>query len=225
MIRVFSSYACDFLTYENNREIPGWPALWIEQTLDSLDASYVLQSGESAWKVRIDRIDGRDRGTILATYPIPFCDGGSDDIMLISTLANEFSLSSLTHTDRRVCIDVQWYLRGEAGKKYFDCSDIPCVWSVFLKATQEEFSYLRNTQYPNHTFLITNGGSDVEVRQEWCILFSVPVRSGEFSDTIGAGDTFFSSFVYFYENTGDIYEAIQKANEYTYNFLSTKNSF
>jgi hypothetical protein len=46
MIRIFSSFATDIITYANNQKMRGGPAFWIEKAFQDLKVEYSLVTGE-----------------------------------------------------------------------------------------------------------------------------------------------------------------------------------
>ena len=225
MIQVFSSFADDIIVYRDNQLIPWWPALWIKKTLENLEADYILHTWTRSGVVRIDKDgNGEDRWYILSTSEIIFSDVEFCDIILISTLKREFDVKNLETISNIICIDLQGFLRGEDWKKQrFDCRNINSKWKIFIKVTRDEFSYLEHHENLNHTFIITNGGSEIEILWPG-INFLIPTIVGKFPDTIGAGDTFFASFAFFYSQNEDIRDSVHQASYYTYKFLSEKNT-
>lgn len=224
MIQVFSNFANDEIVYENSRIIPGWPALWISNTFDNLNTWYHLQTGNEPAIVKIDKDShGEDKGSIVFTPSIPYRLDTKSELILISTLKNEFDLSLLSNNQLPVCIDIQGFLRGENGeKKQFDCNTIQTKWSVYIKATREEFSYINNDAETGFTFIITDGGGDIEVLQ-WNNHYFVPIQRKKFQDTIGAGDTFFAAFCSYLLESDSTKTAIQRASLFVHWFLVQKN--
>ena len=225
MIQVFSSFADDIIVYKDNQLISWWPALWIKKTLENLEADYILHTWTKSGVVRIDKDgNGEDRWYILSTCEIIFSDVALSDIILISTLKKEFDVKNLETISNIICIDLQGFLRGEDWKKQrFDCRNINSKWKIFIKVTRDEFSYIEHYENLDHIFIITNGGSEIEIL--WPdINFLIPTIVGKFLDTIGAGDTFFASFVFFYSQNKNIRDSVHQASYYTYKFLSEKNT-
>lgn len=225
MIQVFSNFANDVLVYENNRIIPWWPALWISKALDKFNTRYRLIIGNEPAIVKIDRdANNEDRGIIISTPVIPYEVQKESQLLLVSTLKDEFDLKLLSNVSLPVCIDIQGFLRGDNGeKKRFDCGIIQTKWNVYIKATQEEFSYIDNHTDSWFIFIITDGWKDIEVLQ-WDNRYYIPIQSWKFKDTIGAGDTFFAIFCSSFLETGDMKQAIQLSSIFTYWFLKDKNT-
>lgn len=76
--------------------------------------------------VKIDRdSDGNDRGIIVSAPTIHYVVEKESQLLLISTLKDEFDLKLLSDVFLPVCIDIQGFLRGDGGKKKrFDCGTI-----------------------------------------------------------------------------------------------------
>lgn len=223
MIQVFSSFAHDTIVYQDNLVISWWPAFWIEQALSEKNATYTLHMGVVPWKVYITQDEnGEDRGTIVSVSEIPFSPISWADIVLISTLRQEFSLMYLCELPNTVFLDIQWYLRWEDTKKHIDARKIISRWVLFIKATREEFGYIDFWEDSPAYYIVTDGGKNIElihgVQRE-----SISIQSAKFKDTIGAGDTFLANIAYYFEQTGDIYGSIQDASDATFQFLVRKN--
>ncbi len=225
MIQVFSSYANDIITYQDNAIISGGPALWIEQTFNDLAIDYALHTGSASGIVRIEK-DGNneDRWFIVSTSGIPFSRVGTWDVILVSTLKQEFDLMNLWNCENDIFIDIQWFLRGDTGKKnIFDCETLQSEGHVYIKATREEYGYLINTSQPHLTFVITNWANPIEIITKGKLEL-VPVSPGEFADTIGAWDTFLAGLVYFFTQMRDLEKAVLSASDYVFSFLRKKNN-
>lgn len=225
MIHIFSSFANDIITYEHNRVIPGWPALWISKVMEDLKIKHKFYTGTTGEVIIAKDGNGEDKGIITKVYPIPHLSHIDEkDIIIISTLQQEFSLSEIIRTTNDIFIDIQGFLRWDFWrKKRFDCRAIQTRGDIFIKATREEFSYLDDHEDVRHTFIVTNGWDDIELISSE-LNKKISIRSEQFRDTIGAGDTFFSSLCVFYEKNKDIENAVRLASEYTYVFLSKKNN-
>lgn len=225
MIQVFSSYANDIITYQDNAIISGGPALWIEQAFKDLNVDYILHTGNVPGIVRIEKdINNEDRWCIVSTSGILFSCLDTWDVILVSTLKQEFDLMNLSDCENDIFIDIQWFLRGDNGKKnIFDCETLQSEGHVYIKATQEEYGYLINTSQPYLTFIITNWANPIEIITKGKLEL-VPVVPGEFADTIGAWDTFLAGFVYFFTQMHDLEKAVSHASDYVFSFLKKKNN-
>ncbi|MDD2917127.1 MAG: PfkB family carbohydrate kinase [Candidatus Gracilibacteria bacterium] len=224
MIQIFSNFANDIIVYENNRIISGGPALWISQALNDANVPYRLTLGDTPAIVQIDKdINGDDIGTIISAPIIRSSIAEKSSLLLISTLKDEFDLKVLLDISLPICIDIQGFLRGDNGKKKrFDCEIIRTKGEVYIKATREEFSYIDNCTNSGFTFIITDEGRDIEVLQGNNVYY-IPIQSGKFKDTIGAGDIFFAIFCSNILEENTIKQSIQQASIYTYGFLKDKN--
>lgn len=224
MISVFSSFATDIITYENNRKIPGGPALWIENALRDLWAEYEMKTGKSGDVIIEKDENNQDRWTIRSVHEIPFEEPSKDGIVCVSTLKDEFPLHVIEKLENTLFLDIQWFLRQDSGwKKRFDCRKLVSRGPIFVKATQEEFLYLDHYADVACTFIITNGGDPIKIldrhREE-----SIHVESWIFEDTIGAGDTFLSGLCYYFSQEYSLRDAVIEAGKYTYTFLEKKNT-
>lgn len=225
MIQIFSSYANDIITYQDNKVILGGPALWIEQAFNDLVIDHTLHTGSASGIVRIEK-DGNneDRWFIVSTSGIPFSRVGTWDVILVFTLKQEFDLMNLWNCENDIFIDIQWFLRGDTGKKnMFDCRILRSKGHIYIKATREEYSYLLNTPQSHLTFIVTDGGNSIEIITKDGSEM-IPIMSGNFTDTIGAGDIFLASFVYYFSQIHNLKKSVFNASDYVFSFLKKKNT-
>jgi len=223
MISIFSSFATDIITYENNRRVEGWPAFWIRNTLNDLGVEYLLHTGEIGEVIIEKDGNNQDRWIITKICPIPIYESLPTDTILISTLKDELNLWYLENMSNTIFLDIQWFLRKDFwGKKRFDCRSLKTKWKILIKATREEFSYLDYHEDTTHKFIITNWGDSIEILSKECKK-SMEIKSWKFSDTIWAGDTFLASLCFYYKSGNTIEDAVSEAGKYTYTFLSRKN--
>ena len=226
MIQVFSSFANDIITYDNNRTVPGWPALWVKDALLSRKTSFVLHTWSTPGITEIKKnTRNEDTGIILSVSEIDWTPPENEtDLIMISTLKQEFNLSVLSDLRNTVCIDIQGFLRWDHGeKKRFDCDTIKTNGTIYIKATREEFSYINNHTNSRFIWIITNGWEDIEVLL-WADSYHLPIQSWKFIDTIGAWDTFFSIFCACILDKIHLKESVQYAAAFTYKFLEAKNT-
>ena len=225
MIQIFSSYANDIITYQDNVVIAGGPAFWIQKTFADLGAEYRLHAWDNPGVVRISKDEqGEDRGYIVSVSDIPFLEFDALDPIIISTLKQEFNLLNLWNCENDIFIDIQWFLRSDNGKKnIFDCQQLQSRGHIYIKATREEYGYLTNTLQSHCTFIVTNGGNSVEIITKDSSSI-VPIMSVDFTDTIGAWDTFLASLVYYFMRIHNLEKAASSASGYVFSFLKMKNN-
>lgn len=226
MIQLFSSYAHDLIAYQNNCLVSGGPAFWIEKVFSVLPVQYALHTGGTPGLVRIEKdASGEDRWTILSTSEIPFSHVNMGDIVLISTLQQEFDLTNIKDCTNHIFIDIQWFLRGDNGtKNIFDCQRLRSRGHVYVKATREEYGYLINTLQPRCSFVLTDGGGPIEIiTGEYSAM--IEVTSYDFIDTIGAWDTFLANLAYHFMQVQNLEIAVSMASHYVFSFLQAKNNF
>lgn len=161
-------------------------------------------------KIRIDRIE-----KILLRRQPPVRN------VLLSPILGEFELKRLAQENCRVFLDAQGYIRakGEHLVQRWICTPNIVKNVVVLKVNQRESRYVPKKilkLFRSRILLITHGQAGVEVWERGkrhCI----PGHYVETKDTLGAGDTFFGSFVATYLQSGDTLLAarlaVQKAEQ------------
>lgn len=151
-------------------------------------------------------------------------------LLLISTILDEFNLSGINSFKGKVFLDIQGYVRdGEefGRKKYWKMSQ-EITSSIFcLKGTEEEITCLPSSfveVQKQKILLVTKGRLGCKIYafgKETVIKPNVVVKTTE---TIGAGDYFFSSFLIQFMKTKNPLISAKYAIENTSQFLLSKNN-
>lgn len=225
MIDVISTFAEDEIVRvdrDTTTELAG-PAFWIQKTLSSLEAKFQLHTPPRPARVRIVVSKNGENGSIISQPKIEVAKiPKTSNIFLISTVGNQFDLENIIEFNGVIAIDLQGYLRQK-------------VAIVFSKAVQKKVSILKVNEFeakkmPNDFFenqkqrvlIVTKGrgGCDLYDRGNHFTYKSNHLLN--LPDTIGAGDTFFSSFCFYYQTKRNADVAIKEALIHTEKFLKEK---
>jgi hypothetical protein len=216
---VISSFAKDILLKgEKIEKCRGGPAFFITKTLEKLNIPYNLFCGEEGI-VEINLENGIERGKVKKIGKIePQKD--NMNFLLVSTLLNEFKLKPLGKFN---CVDIQGYVRDKNNtikKSRYYCKELKKF--DIVKATKEELQYIpKEIKKKIKIILETNGDKGFIVSKgEKKYYFSV--EKIKTTDTIGAGDTFFTAFCLKYYQTKDIVKSARYSQKITSNFLISK---
>lgn len=227
MLNIFSSHAIDTVTTEDGTTtIQGGPAFFIESILEKNHIQFT-NFLKRVGSVSIIIKDGGESGKVTAAetlqeYPVL----EKDEHILISTLLNEVDLSLFAH-HTNVYIDIQGYVRNPDGslgskKKY----QVPENFKpAILKSTEEELTFLDDTfinGQKERMLIVTRGASGATIYSKNRV-FTRDVNKKIFpKNTIGAGDTYFSSFIVAYLKENTIESCADFAQTSTEIFLKQK---
>lgn len=229
-ISVISSFSDDILLDEAGNYLdvkPGGPALFITRALKDEKIDFNLFSADklvTEIKVMNDNEFGR-----LKSLPTSK-DAGElslDGWAIISTISDEWDISRIQNVDY-LFLDVQGYVReGHSfGKKKIWPQIAELADKIYgLKGTAEEIACLPKSfveDQKKKLLVVTLGKDGAEIYWQGK-KYTVEAEQIEgLTDTIGAGDTFFTYFVLeFYRGT-DPRQAAIEASRKTANFLREK---
>ena len=196
-------------------ERPGGPAFYCKQAMEVLGYKVHLVTASRPTQVsitirgvhesiRIDRIPKIKLGERLPSRNI-----------VLSPILSEFKLRQLA--DRRCCVflDAQGYIRtrGENQVQGWSCSSVDLEKVIALKVNLRESGLVSEEildLFRERILLVTHGKEGVEV---WDRGKCKMIRGKEVlaPDTLGAGDTFFGSFVAVYLETENAVRAAKIA--------------
>ncbi len=194
---------------------PGGPALYCKQAIETLGCKVHLLTSrrpvtvhitiqDQNEKIRIDRI-----GKITLRGHLPTRN------ILMSPILGEFDLEQVSQRNCRVFLDAQGYIRAKGQDLTQRWVCVPRIVKnvVALKVNQRESSCVPEeilNLFRHRILLITRGQEGVEV---WDHSKRHRVRGHhvEVVDTLGAGDTFFGSFVAAYLQSGAVASATRLA--------------
>ena len=163
-----------------------------------------------------------EKGRIISTSKILCQMQNKAEIVLISTLLDEFDLKAF---GKFCCVDLQGYVRdgSDFGKKRaFDSEELEKF--DVVKVTKYEVQYIPKDRVKRlKTLVITDGEKGFEVIQEGNRQ-KFTIKKIDAPDTIGSGDTFFAAFCVEYYRTNDITKSAEFANCVTREFLLEKSS-
>ena len=213
----------------------GGPALFLRSAFDAMKVAYDFQSPE-IMDVEILITPKDEFGRMKHPVPALSIDGRSisTPALVVSTILDEVSLDALSSYTGKLFLDVQGYVRDgkEFGKKKEWEPTNAVSESIFaIKATEQELKYIpaelvaclrRQEAQKKKLLLVTKGekGCDVySCGKEYSV---VPSRAVKAKDTIGAGDTFFGSFIAEFLKTGNPELSAQVAQKTVEKFLQQK---
>ncbi|MFA6048125.1 MAG: PfkB family carbohydrate kinase [Parcubacteria group bacterium] len=228
MIDIYSTFAKDFI-YSNNNLISqrkGGPAFFIENVFKKNDIKYRLFTGEPI-QIKIQVIEKGESGTIESKIiKKAIIENNRNDFILISTISDEWILKSDLSKEGEIFLDVQGYVRAakEDGSIYKSI-----LWNnIFcMKGTQQEIDLIPEDiieRQKDKLLIITNGNKGCKILFKKKERSFSPQRIIVAKDTIGAGDTFFASFMVKFMHTNDITKSGNFAVEETEKFLASKNN-
>lgn len=162
---VISSFAEDRIIYGSKKVLKkGGPARFITQVLKKLRMPYQLICNDEGI-VEIDMRNNMEKGRIISTSKILCQMQNKAEIVLISTLLDEFDLKAF---GKFCCVDLQGYVRdgSDFGKKRaFDSEELEKF--DVVKVTKYEVQYIPKDRVKRlKTLVITDGEKGFEVIQE-----------------------------------------------------------
>lgn len=199
----------------------GGPALYCKQAIEALGCNVRLLTSQRPVNVHITIQDRHEKIQIDRIEKILLRGHLPARNVLLSPILGEFELKRLAQENCRIFLDAQGYIRakGEHLVRRWICTPNIVKNVVALKVNQRESRYVSRKilkLFQSRILLITHGQAGVEVwdHGKRCRIFGHPV---EVKDTLGAGDTFFGSFVATYLQSGDALSAarlaVQKAEQ------------
>ncbi len=230
-ISIVSTYATDRLidakTNQIIQEQKGGPILYIIRVLEKLGLQPKVYAAEEML-VEILICDDDEFGKIDPPRNRVKLPQLNTEFAIVSTILDEWDLSPAFNYAGKLFVDIQGYVRdGSAfGKKrvWNEIRDIsPYIFC--LKGNDVEIGMLPQDvvydQKKNRMLIITKGreGAEAFYRQKYVACRPPSVIRPR--NTIGAGDTFFASFVAKFMETNDIMESNKFALSQTTNFLKT----
>ncbi len=233
-IYVISSYSIDIVKYLRNNKISirKWgPLYFFEKYVNRSNVDLELKFLNLGFCiVEIERTAEEEYWTILLTKQLEkfkFKEKDFDNL-LISFIKDEFSFIDINwYKAKNLFVDIQWYYRVLKWECYLTKDLLPQYDNLFIKATEEEFNILDNSfkqeVLKQQVVLITRGNKWVFLSDRWKKYEMLPNRIVNCKDTIGAGDTFFISFVWNWLENWNIISATREAMIDVENFLSNKD--
>ncbi|MFA5173225.1 MAG: PfkB family carbohydrate kinase [Candidatus Paceibacterota bacterium] len=177
----------------------GGPALYCKEALNALGCKVCLLTPKNPVTVHIIIKDQHEKIRIKRVGKIMLPKRLFSRNILLSPILGEFNLEQLSERDCCIFLDAQGYIRvkGENLVHFWDCCPKDLKNVVALKVNQRESKYVPKKViklFQSRILLITHGQKGVEIwhhgRQDF--VKSNPIEA---KDTLGAGDTFFGSFV------------------------------
>ena len=201
------------IDYINNLDLsiqlkrPGGPALYCKRAMDDFGYRVHLITTSRPTQVFITIRGGHESIRIDRVPKIRLKGHLPSRNVVLSPILGEFNLEKLTRRQCRIFLDAQGYVRavGEDQTQVWSCDPRNLKNVIVLKVNQRESSYVPDEILDllrERILLITHGKEGVEV---WERGSRHMVRGKEIltPDTLGAGDTFFGSFVAAFLEAGD----------------------
>lgn len=230
-ITLLSSFAKDVVLRDGkvvSNQIGG-PAFFISNVFASEGVSFAIQSPKQPVVVEISVTKDGEVGKISERpeqMSVQF-SGMKTPALVISTLLDEFRLNKISEYAGRVFLDVQGYVRdgNVFGKKKFWEPTEEIIDAIFcLKGTEEELRFVSKRLLDKVSILLrTKGKRGCEIVMNGKQYSFFPPEIVVSDDTIGAGDTFFASFISAFLKTEDVSQSSKYAMEKTAEFLKNKN--
>jgi hypothetical protein len=232
-ITILSTFADDILVNKTEaiiRQQPGGPAFYIKQVLEKEKISFNLKTG-SKMKVEILITPTDEYGKIktpMTPQRIQF-NKIETPLLLISTILDEYDLTTLPLYKGNVFLDIQGFVRNgkDFGKRQNWKPNIQIFENIFcIKGTDKELNHIP-TKYikkqKQKILLITKGKYGCEVFSFGKHYIIKPKKTIKTDDTIGAGDTFLAYFIAKFTTTKDALKSTKYAVQKTSDFLLKKN--
>jgi len=196
-------------------ERAGGPALYCTQAMEALGCRVHLVTAKQPVNVFITIRNRRESIRIDRIAKIKLAGRLPARDVLLSPILGEFELEQLARRRCQIFLDTQGYIRakGEDRSRRWLC-DIRLVKNVVaLKVNQHESRYVPEEildLFRTRILLITRGREGVEIwdHNKRRVIRVNPIDA---PDTLGAGDTFFGSFVAAYLELGSARPAAQTA--------------
>lgn len=231
-ISTFCEDTCVYSESGETQVSPGGPAVWIKKALEAFGVSPTIITGDRQVSTEVVLVKGEPLPGKLFTNNsrIHLTENLAADGFIINFL-DDFAIEQVVKLSGVVLLDIAPYTR--VGPFRQEKATVPLpprnvrAAIDILKANHEEYPFIPNEwaeeQKRERILLHTLGrdGVDLWVRGA---LTHFDARYLEVRNVLGAGDTFGSSFLYYYLTNGhDAGDACQRAMETVYQFLLEKN--
>lgn len=224
---IISSFAKDILIKGKDRITKkGGPAKFIKQVFELNKKNFSLITPKKEFIVEIKIKNNQEFGKIIKSYKVKNNKIPENSNILISTIIDEFDLANLEKTKGIIGLDLQGYVRDGKNfgrKKYFD--DFKKFYRKIdiLKVTLEESRYINPKILKKIPLvIITNGQKPGKILEKGIKIEQIYPSKIITDETLGAGDTFFSSFFISFCEDKDIKKAKDFALDSVNKFLKSK---
>lgn len=210
MITLIASHTVDHID-DLDRDLQiqraGGPAYYCGKVIKSLGYKPAIITGKEPADVFITISDRKEHIRIDQTLRIGLPKKLPSRNVILSPILGEFDLRKLRSRKCIVFLDAQGYIRTPLGRAEFDwqCDlrDLDNV--IALKVNRREFRHVHKSivdVFKRRILLLTKGSDGVELwdHGKW---INIPGHKVHSTDTLGAGDTFFGSFVIKFLETED----------------------
>jgi sugar/nucleoside kinase (ribokinase family) len=233
LISVVSSFSEDIIVNDRNEQLKrirgAGPAYFITNALRDEAIAFDLLADDTT-QVEILVTPEGEFGKVPTRSPIKPIDAKLADWTIISTILNEWDITSVTVWPSHLFVDLQGYVRNDDdfGKKQrWDDIALFADKIFCLKGTVEEMKYVpakvREGQ-KRRLLIITNGSRGLDLYYKGGHTYIPCKRVTGQKNTIGAGDTFMAYFVAsMYKGCAPV-DAARHASGKTTCFLENKPS-
>jgi ribokinase len=231
-ISVLATYTDDILVDVDGRTIatqPGGPALFLKQALENDGVSFKDFEKEKL-RVKILLDDRGEFGKVSTKPKISKVNHKNlSDWVIISTVLNEWDISCMSKSSKKLFVDLQGYVRN--GNDYGQKKSWEGIDQIYknifcIAGTEEEVACLPEEviedQKSKRTLVITRGSRGTEIFSKGKRYYIPTEEVINLRDTIGAGDTFFGYFVSSLYQGADVGAAGIYASKKTRLFLIDK---
>lgn len=234
-ILAISTYCEDTCIYSETgrKEVtPGGPALWIVRALEKLGVTPEVKVGDKQVTTEVTLINGEPLpGKLFTNSSKITLESPVDYDGIIINFLDDFDILQLRLVSGTVLLDIAPYtrvgpLRQQKAPVPLPPADVRAKISI-MKANHEEFPYIPaewvEEQKSERILLHTLGKNGVDLWDRGT-LTHLDAKSINAKNVLGAGDTFGSSFLFYYLTGGhDAVSACQRAMNEVYEFLLAKN--
>ena len=228
-VTIVSSYTVDRSRMPDGtvEEKPGGPAHYCAEALRRLGCEYQVITGRRA----IAEVVSSREGESYLISPLPHIQIPTPipgDAVILSPVMREIDPDNLPDSSGSLFIDLQGFVRepGVFSGKERGKVDLTCLVrrAEVIKASERELSRLDALSVDalkGVTLLLTRGRIGVEIRKgrKTKLIPAIPV---DCPDTIGAGDLFLASFVYFCLQSNSQIRACESAMRVTEEMLAER---
>lgn len=211
----------DDLDRGTKTERSGGPAHYCGTAISSLGYKPTIVTGRKPVDVFITISDHKEHIRIDHVQKITLPRRLPSRNIILSPILGEFDLRELRSLRCNVFLDAQGYIRAPEGRAELDWQcDLRDLENVIaLKVNRREFGHVHKSiidVFKHRILLLTKGPDGVEL---WYHGSRINIRGHKIrtTDTLGAGDTFFGSFVVRFVETKDAVDAatfaVSKAEE------------
>ena len=185
---------------------------YVLECFEEAPKSVILYDGEGNRQINVDPKDIEEK-TIPKDHCISALEG-YDVVILGNMNYNRPLLHNAKNLGKLIAVDVQVLedVKNEYNKEFMSNADILFLSNEKIKGKEKEFILELYKTYQNDIMVIGMGkeGALIHVKNEEKATHYPAVTVRSIVSTVGAGDSLFSSFIYYYAKYQDPHESIKK---------------